>query len=198
MFNPDLLLQIWGGTGYLLAKILLAVAEGRRNGERWRIIGWFSYLLGIPAWVILLAGKNDWIIAANDIGSIPSMILGIIIAWRKGGQTSKIYEKFVKYFTLFMIVTGIAYSIYVFHGITSISQVLEILVIIGFLGGSFLLAKNNPNGWLLFCLMCICVVILMLKQDRVLLAFLQGVSLITAITGYIRAKKTAKLFDRGK
>jgi len=189
MVYLDLFLQIWGGTGYLLAKILLAIAEGKENGGRWRIVGWFSYLLGIPAWVILLAGKNDWIIAANDVGSIPSMILGIIIAWRQNKQANKIYETFVKYFTGFMIVMGITYSIYHFHGITTISQVLEILVIIGFLGGSYLLAKNNLNGWLLFSLMCICVVILMLMQDRILLAILQAVSLITTLIGYMRGKK---------
>jgi len=192
MSHSDLFLQIWGGTGYLLAKILLAIAEGLENGRKWRIIGWFSYLFGIPAWVILLAGKNDWIIAANDIGSIPSMIMGIIIAWRQNKQANKTYETFVKYFTISMIIMGIAYSIYHFHGITTISQVLEILVIIGFLGGSYLLAKNNLNGWLLFSLMCICVVILMLKQDRIILAILQVISLIITIIGYIRAKKSIK------
>jgi len=162
--NLDLFLQIWGGTGYLLAKILLAIAEGKEDGRRLRIFGWLSYLLGIPAWVIILASKNDWAFASNDIGSIPAMILGIITAWRGNKQVNKKYDRFVKIFTVFMIIIGITYSIYHFHGITTISQVLEILVIIGFLGGSYLLAKKNLNGWLLFAAMCVCVVILMSLQ----------------------------------
>ena len=192
MIDFDLFLQIWGGTGYLLAKILLAISEGMENGRKWRIIGWFSYLIGIPAWVILLVSKNDWVIAANDIGSIPAMILGIITAWKQNSQVNKAYEKFVKFFTIFMITMGIAFSIYYFHGITTISQVLEILVIIGFLGGSYLLAKNNQNGWLFFIVMCISIIILMLTQDKVLLAILQGIALIVVIIGYIRAKQRIK------
>ena len=192
MLDLDLFLQIWGGSGYLLAKILLAISEGVENGRRWRIVGWFSYLIGIPAWVIILGSKNDWVIAANDIGSIPAMILGIITAWKQNNHANRRYEKFVRFFTIFMIIAGITYSIYHFHGITTTSQVLEILVIIGFLGGSYLLAKNNLNGWILFALMCICVVILMWMQNKYLLAILQGFSLIITMIGYMRAKQRIK------
>lgn len=48
-----------------------------------------------------------------------------------------------------MIVIGVSYSLYPFGGITAFSQVLEIGVTIGFLLGSFLLAKRRPSGWLL-------------------------------------------------
>ena len=142
MFDIDLFLQIWDGIGYLLAKILLAIAEGKEYGRKLRTVGWFSYLAGIPAWVIILTSKNDWVAAANDIGSIPSMILGITTVWKQNSQVNKTYEKFVKFFAIFMIRTGIIYSIYHFHGIGTFTQVLEIFVIIGFLGGSYLLAKK--------------------------------------------------------
>ena len=194
MSKIDLFLQIWGGIGYLLAKILLASAEGTSaegmdNGRKLRIIGWFSYLLGIPAWVILLAGKNNWVVASIDLGSVPSMILGIITAWKQNIQVNKAFDMFVKIFTLFMIMLGTIYSIYYFHGITTFSQVLEILITFGFLLGSYLLAKNNPNGWLLFALMCTCMGILMLIQDKTLLVFQQGISLVVVIVGYVRARK---------
>jgi hypothetical protein len=189
MFTIDLFLQIWGGIGYLLAKILLAFAEGMNNGKKLRIIGWFSYLIGIPAWVILLAGKNNWVVAAIDLGSVPSMILGIIIAWKQDIQVNKIFDIFVKFFTFFMIMLGTIYSIYFFHGITTFSQILEILITFGFLLGSYLLAKRNPAGWLLFALMCTCMGILMLIQDKILLVFQQGISLLVIIIGYIRAIK---------
>jgi hypothetical protein len=187
MLTIDLFLQIWGGIGYLLAKILLAFAEGMNNGRKLRIIGWFSYLIGIPAWVILLAGKNNWVVAAIDLGSIPSMILGIVTAWKQDIQVNKKFDMFVKVFTFFMITLGTIYSIYFFHGITTFSQILEILITFGFLLGSYLLAKKNPVGWLLFTLMCTCMGILMFIQDKTLLAFQQGISLIVVIAGYIRA-----------
>ena len=192
MLNIDLLLQIWGGAGYLLAKILLAAAEGASDGRKWRIAGWFSYLIGIPAWVILLVSKNSWIVAAIDLGSIPSMILGIVSAWKKGAKVNKAFDMFVKFFTFFMIMAGISYSIYFFHGITTFSQVLEILITFGFLLGSYLLAKKNPAGWLLFALMCICMGALMFLQGKFLLIFQQGVSLVVVIIGYVKATKKMK------
>jgi hypothetical protein len=126
--NIDLFLQIWGGSGYLLAKILLASAEGMNNGRKWRIIGWISYLAGIPAWVILLASKNNWVVAAIELGSIPAMILGLVTTWKQDSQVNRTFDISVKFFTLFMIILGISYSIYYFHGITTLSQILEIIV----------------------------------------------------------------------
>jgi hypothetical protein len=187
MIDIDLLLQIWGGTFYLLAKILLAVAEGLNNGRKCRIIGWFSYLLGIPAWVILLISNNNWVVASNEIGSVPSMILGIITAWNQNIKVNKIFDRFVKYFTFSMITFGVVYSIYYFHGVTTFTQLLEIFVIIGFLSGSYFLAKTNLKGWLFFALMCISMLILMLVQNKILLAILQGFSIIVIIFGYTKA-----------
>jgi hypothetical protein len=192
MFSIDLLLQIWGGTGYLLAKILLAAAEGMKNGRKLRIIGWFSYLIGIPAWVVILSSNNNWVVAAIDIGSIPSMIFGIVIAWKQNIQVNKAIDMFVKFFTIFMILLGTFYSIYWFHGITTFSQILEILITFSFLFGTYLLAKNNPTGWLLYSLMCICVVILMILQDKTLLAFQQGIAFFVVVIGYIKAIKKIK------
>jgi hypothetical protein len=193
MLNIDLFLQIWGGIGYLLAKILLASAGGMNNGRKWYITGWVSYLVGIPAWVILLVSKNNWIVAAIEFGSIPAMILGLVTAWKQDTQVNKLFDMFVKFFTFFMIILGISYSIYCFQGITTFSQILEILATAGFLLGSYLLAKNNPAGWLLSALTCICMGILMLLQDKTLLVFQQGISLIVVVVGYIKAiQKTEK------
>jgi hypothetical protein len=182
-----LFLQIWGGIGYLLAKILLASAGGMNNGRKWYIIGWISYLVGIPAWIILLVSKNNWIIAAIELGSIPSMVLGLVTAWKQNTQVNKLFDMVVKFFTFFMIILGISYSIYYFHGITTFSQILEILATVGFLSGSYLLAKSNPVGWLLSALTCTSMGILMLLQDKTLLIFQQGISLVVVIVGYIKA-----------
>jgi hypothetical protein len=183
----DFFLQVWGGIGYLLAQILLASAEGMNRSEKWRITGWFSYLIGIPPWVILLVSKNSWIVAAIDLGSIPAMILGIVTAWKQGAQINKRFDMSVKIFTFLMIILGTSYSIYCFHGITTFSQILEIIVTFAFLSGTYLLAKKKPEGWLLFALMCLCMVILMFMQDKTLLVFQQGISFIVVITGYIKS-----------
>jgi hypothetical protein len=190
MSNGDLVLQIWGGAGYLAAKILLALAEGIRGNRTLRITGWVAYLAGIPAWVILLGLQKNWVVAAIDIGSIPSMLLGIIRAWKQEPQVNKAFDVFVKYFTLVMIIAGISYSMYYFHGITTFSQILEIVVTFGFLSGSYLLAKNNSGGWLLFALMCLCMLMLMLLQGKMVLVCQQGVSLVVVIFGYIRNIQT--------
>jgi len=41
----------------------------------------------------------------------------------------------------------------------------------------------------LFAAMCVCVVILMSLQGKVILAVLQGIAFIVTILGYIRAKR---------
>ncbi|MDR0709592.1 MAG: hypothetical protein LBF77_05965 [Spirochaetaceae bacterium] len=40
----DMILQIWGGIGYLLAQVLLVVAENNNDSRKLRIAGWSSYL----------------------------------------------------------------------------------------------------------------------------------------------------------
>ncbi|MDT8420240.1 MAG: hypothetical protein RQ754_07385 [Desulfuromonadales bacterium] len=76
------------------------------------------------------------------------------------------------------------------------SQLLEIGVMIGFLLGSYLLAKNNPRGWLLFKLMNVSMASLMLLQDKPLLSIQQLVSLCFVIYGYMVALKTSSSRSR--
>jgi hypothetical protein len=185
--NTDFFLQVWGGAGYLLAQLLLASAESMNKSRKRRIAGWLSYLIGIPPWVILLISKNSWIVATIDLGSIPAMILGIATAWKHDAHVNKIFDRSVKIFTFLMIILGTSYSIYYFRGITTVSQILEIIVTFAFLSGTYLLAKKNPEGWLLFALMCLCMVILMFLQDKILLVVQQGISFIVVITGYIKS-----------
>ncbi|MDR2500445.1 MAG: multidrug transporter [Treponema sp.] len=184
----DIFLQLWGGLGYLLAKALLAHAEGLREDRSWRIAGWSAYLIGLPAWVVLLAGKQNWIAAAIEAGGAPALLLGLVSAWKRSAHTHKAADWLVKACTGLMIAGGIAYSVYRFRGITALSQGLEIGVTVGFLSGSYLLAKKNPFGWLLFAEMLIAMGVLMYIQDKRLLVFQQGISLVFVINGFIRAR----------
>jgi hypothetical protein len=183
----DLFLQIWGGAGYLAAKILLSHAEGIKNDRAWRIAGWLSYVIGVPAWVILLAGKHDWLAAANEAGGAPALILGLVLAWKGREKAHPAVDLAVRIFTYLMIALGAGYSLYVFHGITAFTQVLEIGVTVGFLLGSYLLAKKKAAGWLLFMLMLTSTATLMFIQGKPVLVIQQTISLVFVINGFVRA-----------
>jgi hypothetical protein len=192
----DIFLQIWGGAGYLLAKIFLSHAEGVRDDRNWRLAGWSLYLLGLPAWVILLAGRQNWIAAANEAGGGPALLLGLVLAWTGRYKAHPAIEWVVRIFTYLMIVIGTGYSLYTFGGITAFSQVLEIGVTVGFLLGSFLLAGRHPSGWLLYALMIVSMGALMFTQGKVILIVQQGVSLVFVILGFFRAVRRGKKEDK--
>ena len=190
----DLVLQIWGGGFYLLNKILFAFAEGRREAlqRKLRITGWTVYILGVPAWVIILVGKHDWIAASIEAGGVPAMLFGLLNAWQNADTPDRALDMVTSLFTYAALALGVGYSLYDYGGITSISQVLEIGVMVGFLLGSYLLAKKNKCGWLFFMLMNCSMAALMLYQHKPLLSIQQLVSLCFVIYGFTVAVKSAR------
>lgn len=189
----DLVLQVWGGGLYLLNKIFFALAEGRQETlqRKLRILGWVVYLLGVPAWVIILVSKHDWIAAAIEAGGVPAMLFGLLNACRNTDTAGKTLDLIAALFTYAALVLGVGYSLYDYRGLTSGSQILEIGVMIGFLLGSYLLAKKNTYGWLFFMLMNGSMASLMLLQQKPLLTIQQLVSLCFVIYGFTVALKTA-------
>jgi len=189
----DIFLQLWGGIFYLLAKIFLAISENK-NRKNFRIHGWIVYIIGVPAWVIILFLNKNWIVMSIEAGSIPSMIFGIIMLSNK----SYIHdlEKYIKTFTGILIVLGIMYSIYDFGGINNFSQILELGITVGFLMGTYLLAKKNHNGWLYFALMNISMGILMIIQSKWIFVILQIISIFFVIYGFMTAKKEINFQNR--
>lgn len=115
------------------------------------------------------------------------MILGLVMAWNRLDQVRPWVDWGIKILTYLMIAMGIAYSMYCFGGITAFSQVLEMGVTLGFLLGSYLLAKKNPLGWLFLAEMLISMGTLMYSQDKPVLVFQQAISLVFVIHGFIRA-----------
>lgn len=193
----DLLLQVWGGGFYLANKILFALAEGQQGDRqrRMRILGWLIYLLGVPAWVVILVGKHDWIAASIEAGGIPAMLLGLVTVLRHRASPQRLLDLVASTFTYAALLLGVGYSLYDYGGVSALSQVLEIGVMIGFLLGSYLLAKQNATGWLFFMLMNCSMATLMLLQHKPLLAVQQGVSLGFVLYGYALVRKNA-LSDR--
>jgi len=192
----DLILQIWGGLFYLINKICFALAEGKaKNRKRQlKIIGWTIYILGVPAWVIILVIKHNWIAASIEAGGIPAMLFGLFNAYKNNENFNKAFDVIASFFTYSFIVFGISYSFFDYGGIASVSQLLEIGVMVGFLLGSYLLAKNNSFGWLFFMLMNGSMGTLMIIQNKPILAFQQSLSLCFVIYGFLTVFK----FNRTK
>jgi hypothetical protein len=190
----DLFLQLWGGGLYLLNKIFFALAEGRQEAikRKLRITGWAVYILGVPAWVIILVGKHDWIAASIEAGGVPAMLFGLLNACQKTDNPDRNLDLIASLFTYAALIFGVGYSLYDYGGITSGSQILEIGVMIGFLLGSYLLAKKNTYGWLFFMLMNGSMATLMFHQGKPLLSIQQLVSLCFVIYGFTVALKTAQ------
>lgn len=183
----DLFLQTWGGGFYLLNKIFFALAEGRAEAatRRFRMAGWIVYILGVPAWVAILAGKHDWIAASIEAGGFPSMLFGLWQAYRNADVPNKFLQGFAALSTYGFLAFGVGISLYDHGGLASLSQVLEIGVMIGFLLGSYLLAKKNSYGWLFFLVMNGSMGSLMFLQEKPLLAVQQMVSLGFVLYGFM-------------
>ncbi len=187
----DIILQSIGAVCYLLNKIFLAIAEGNVN-QKWRIWGWLVYISGVPAWVIIMLEQHNWMAAAIQIGGIPTMVLGLYISLKGYNEIIRPLSQVAHKLIYILTVAGAIRSIYHFGGITAITQVLEIVIIIGFLSGSYLLAKKDKRGWLWFAVMNAGMSTLMLLQNKYILAGQQIISLAIVITGLIRSRSTVK------
>ena len=183
------MLQIWGGLFYLFNKIFFSFAERSKSEEKrrtWRIASWSVYLIGLPAWFIIFIFERNWIAAALEAGGIPAMFLGLILALR---GIEKKPTKWLDYAARITITTGIIYSLYDFKGITTLNQVLEIGIIIGFLMGTYLLAKQKANGYIWFMFMNISCAALMAVEHYPFLVLQQIISLGFVIDAFIACKR---------
>ena len=187
----DIALQFWGGGSYLLNKIFFALSEGKKQSikRKLKLYGWAIYIFGVPAWVIILLSEQNWIAASIEAGGVPSMLLGLYNVYQNSQSPNYVFDKIALIFTYGSIALGVSYSLLDYGGITSLSQVLEMGVMLGFLLGSYLLAKNNRTGWLFFMLMNGSMAALMLIQHKPLLTAQQIVSLSFVIYGFWASRK---------
>jgi hypothetical protein len=185
-------LQWFGGGFYLLNKIFLSFSERALNrgnkawARKWRILAWTSYLIGLPAWIIILVSWRNWIVASVEASGAPAMILGLVIALR---GTAKNPPRLLDRLALVCIPLGFGYSLYDFGGITTINQWLEISLVLGFLVGTYLLAKERTSGYLWFALMNISCSWLMWIQDYKWLFLQQLISLAFVADAYITTRR---------
>ncbi len=184
----NLLLQVWGGLFYLLNKVFFSRAERSVTEARkrqWRIWSWVVFLVGLPAWATIFVLERNWIAAALEFGGVPSMFMGLVIAIKGKGKGPKWLERIA----LIAIVIGLTYSLYDFGGLTTINQFLELGIVAGFLIGTYLLARQEPTGYLWFIFMNLSCAALMGIQNYPWLMLQQIVSLGFVIDAYRMQKK---------
>lgn len=188
----DTTLQLIGGIFFLLNKIFLAVSEraliqgATEFSRKWRIASWVVYLIGLPAWVIIFIQWKNWIAAGVEASGAPAMVLGLVIAVQ--GKDKK-PPRWLDYLAIICIPLGFGYSLYDFGGITTINQWLEIGLVLGFLVGTYMLAKENSNGYLWYVLMHTTCGLLMYIQGYPWLLLQQLLSLIFIVDAYQTAKR---------
>ncbi|WP_316899329.1 nicotinamide mononucleotide transporter [Pseudodesulfovibrio indicus] len=186
----DSLLQIWGGSSYLLNKICFAGAErssAALNSRKWRLWSWIVYLAGLPAWVTVFILERNWIAAMVEAGGAPAMLIGLIIALRGHGSE----PRWLDWLARLSVVGGLLLSLHEFGGITTAGQVLELCIAAGFLMGTYLMAKENVQGYLWFMLGNVSCAALMGLQGYSILMAQQLVSLVFVADAW-RSRKAAK------
>jgi hypothetical protein len=189
----DLMLQVLGGGFYLLNKIFLWQSERSRRqghkdaGQRWRIAAWAVYLLGLPPWIIIFIGWRNWIAASVEASGAPSMVLGLVIAIR-GVKAEP--PRWLDHFALACIPLGFLYSLWDFGGFRTLNQWLETALVVGYLVGTYELAKERARGYLWFVLMHIACGWLMWIQGYPWLLAQQIVSLVFIIDAWRVERET--------
>lgn len=188
-------MQILGGLFYLLNKIFFCAKERSSSDEQarlWSIRAWVVYILGLFPWLIILSRENDWMIVFVEAGGLPSMLLGLVLAF--GGNTvDKRSEVVLDWFARISAVCGIGYSVYHFGLMTNLTQWYELGGVVGFLIGTYRLAKNHLDGYVWFMLMNASVGLLMYKQGYTVLGIQQLLSLIFVIDAYkVKAQREQK------
>ena len=145
------------GLFYLLNKIFFACAEiskgGKRGWEkRFKISAWVTYIIGLGPWLIVFSQTDDWIAFWVELAGLPSMVLGLINSIRNRDQEEPTW---LVYVALFITAIGCLISFQVLNGFHEFTQLLEFVLAIGFLGGTFLLCRKNPivEGYLCFVVM---------------------------------------------
>jgi len=184
----DISLQIWGGLFYLLNKVFFSQAERSKtiSGRKiWRIRSWIVYLSGLPAWVAVFISEHNWIAAGVESGGAPAMLLGLIIAWRGRGTEPKWLDSIAK----LSVLLGIGLSIHEFGGIKNLSQFLELGIAAGFLMGTYMMAKDNAQGYLWLMLGNVSCASLMGIQGFFILMTQQMVSLAFVTDALLTRRK---------
>lgn len=183
-----------GGGLYLINKVFLYFTERSRElgrdvlSRKWRIAAWWAYLIGLPFIVVLLFSKRDFIAALLELGGTPAMVLGLVMAYR-GKAASP--PRWLNALAIASIIIGCGWSFYELGVMRQMTQWLEAGLVVGFLVGTYDLARHKVRGYLWFCLMHASCGALMAMQNVWIMVVQQVVSLYFIVEAY-RAQRRAE------
>jgi hypothetical protein len=80
-------------------------SQGKQKSRFW---AWAFYLIGVPAWVIVLVSGRNWIAAAIETGGAPAVLVGPINARRGQGHAALWLDHFAK----LALAIGLGLSLY--------------------------------------------------------------------------------------
>jgi len=184
--------KIWGGLFYLFNKIFFLFSEiavDEEKERKWDIRAWSVYLVGLWGWLIYFVSENNWALFGVETGGSVLMAIGLYYAIKRYKEDpSKKYLWIARGATA----AGIIASLWIFEGVTTINQILEFLVCLGFLMGTSLLRKKNVNGYLWFLLMNGSNAGLMGVQGAYELMAQQIISFFIVFSAYIIRKRREK------
>lgn len=187
-------LQLWGGVLYTFNKIFFLLAELAKSerdlvrNKKWRVRSWVLCIIGLPAWMILLAMKRDWILLAIELGGLPAMMLGVYYALKREDEKVPQWAESLAIGSCFL---GLAGSIYDFGGLKNIQQFLEGSTAVTFLVGTYYLAHDRYGGYLWYLGMHASMIALMTIQSYPALAAQQIFSFCVITFAYRVARGTA-------
>ena len=187
----DTFLQIWGSTFLAAQKGLFLFSEWPRGGKYtvspiFKLIGWWIFLIGLPAWLIIFAQKGNWIAMSVETCGVAGIILGIVNLHKK----QPFSEKWLDTFTLVCVALGVTISLYDVGGLTKTTQFLELSLSAGYLVGTYLLASKKhptlqPYGYLSYVVMNGSSSWLMFSQEKYVFAVQQVLSLTCMLLAFI-------------
>lgn len=191
----EISLQAWGGLFYLINKVCFSLSERSKTfNERrmWRIRSWIVYLAGLPAWVMVFISERNWIAAGVESGGAPAMLVGLIIAWRGQGTG----PRWLDHISKAGVSIGLTLSVYEFGGVTTLNQFLELGIAAGFLMGTYLMAKENAQGYFWLMLGNVSCASLMGLEGFYILMIQQLVSLIFVTDAFLIRRKRSVIESR--
>lgn len=185
------LLQIFAGGFYFLNKVflLLVYLVPNKRIKTTNILASIVYPFGLPFWIIIFYLEKDFIALSLELGGLFSMILSIRTSTKGKDNKTVLYEKICLYITFFFLVFGTFSSLYTHSGITSFTQVLEIFIVVGFLVGTYKMARQSSEVYYWFSFMNLSCATLMLIQENPILFGFQICSLICMVTGAYLSRK---------
>lgn len=180
-------LEILGSVCYLANKGLLVISE---KNVRLRRAAWIVYMMGVPAFTVLLYLKEAYVLSTLELMS------GLVAAYLLCRTFGKLLE--VMWLTGVLIICGLAFGItglanFNVHGFDETMPYIEGLGALFFLAGTLFHGFKKPlRGWIAYLVVHICSCGVMYLSALYVGAGVQVISAGFALWGIHKAIKARR------